>query len=58
MPIYPAPKKGAGGLGVHLTPTIHGNLIIGPSAEYIDDPEDTASTRPSSYSWDSTGLMP
>lgn len=46
MPIYPAPKKGAGGLGVHLTPTIHGNLIIGPSAEYIDDPEDTASTRP------------
>lgn len=46
MPIYPAPKKGAGGLGVHLTPTIHGNLIIGPSAEYIDDPEDTASTKP------------
>ena len=46
MPVYPAPKKGAGGLGVHLTPTIHGNLIIGPSAEYIDDPEDTASTRP------------
>ena len=46
MPIYPAPKKGAGGLGVHLTPTVHGNLIIGPSAEYIDDPEDTASTRP------------
>ena len=46
MPVYPAPKKGAGGLGVHLTPTVHGNLIIGPSAEYIDDPEDTASTRP------------
>ena len=46
MPVYPAPKKGTGGLGVHLTPTIHGNLIIGPSAEYIDDPEDTASTRP------------
>ena len=46
MPIYPAPKQGAGGLGVHLTPTIHGNLLIGPSAEYIDDPEDTASTRP------------
>ena len=46
IPVYPAPKKGAGGLGVHLTPTIHGNLIIGPSAEYIDDPEDTASTRP------------
>lgn len=46
MPIYPAPRAGAGGLGVHLTPTIHGNLIIGPSAEYIDDPEDTSSTKP------------
>ena len=34
MPIYPAPKAGIGGLGVHLTPTIHGNLIIGPSAEH------------------------
>ncbi len=46
MPIYPAPKAGIGGLGVHLTPTIHGNIIIGPSAEYIDAPEDTASTQP------------
>ena len=46
MPIYPAPKAGIGGLGVHLTPTIHGNIIIGPSAEYIDVPEDTSSTRP------------
>lgn len=45
LPIYPAPKIGAGGLGVHLTPTIHGNLIIGPSAEYIEAPEDTASTQ-------------
>ena len=46
LPVYPAPKAGAGGLGVHLTPTIHGNLLIGPSAEYIQSPEDTASTRP------------
>lgn len=46
MPIYPAPKTGIGGLGVHLTPTIHGNIIIGPSAEYIDSPEDTSSTKP------------
>lgn len=45
MPIYPAPKAGIGGLGVHLTPTIHGNLIIGPSAEYIEDPADTSSTQ-------------
>ena len=46
LPVYPAPRAGAGGLGVHLTPTIHGNLLIGPSAEYLEDPEDTASTRP------------
>lgn len=46
LPVYPAPKAGAGGLGIHLTPTIHGNLLLGPSAEYIDQPEDTASTQP------------
>lgn len=44
VPVYPAPKKGIGGLGVHLTPTTKGNLLIGPSAEYIEDPEDYAST--------------
>ncbi len=41
---YPVPKPGIGGLGVHLTPTIDGNLIIGPSAEYLDDRDDYAST--------------
>ena len=46
IPAYPVPKPGIGGLGVHLTPTIDGNIIIGPSAEYIDDPDDYASTRP------------
>ena len=44
IPAYPVPKPGIGGLGVHLTPTIDGNLIIGPSAEYLDDPDDYAST--------------
>jgi len=33
--IYPVPQAGAGGLGVHLTPTIDGNILIGPSNEYI-----------------------
>lgn len=37
IPIYPAPKKGSGGLGVHLTPTTDGNVLIGPNAEYIDE---------------------
>ena len=46
VPVYPAPKPGIGGLGVHLTPTTDGNLLIGPSAEYIEAPEDYASTSP------------
>ncbi len=46
VPVYPAPKPGIGGLGVHLTPTTDGNLLIGPSAEYIEDLDDYASTAP------------
>lgn len=45
MPVYPVPKEGAGGLGVHLTPTVHGNVLLGPSAEYVEDPEDVSSTQ-------------
>ena len=45
VPVYPAPKPGIGGLGVHLTPTIDGNLIIGPSAEYIGERDDFSSTQ-------------
>lgn len=44
LPVYPAPQKGIGGLGVHLTPTTDGNIIIGPSAEYISGKEDYSST--------------
>lgn len=44
MPVYPAPGAGGGGLGVHLTPTIEGNVILGPSAEYIDEKDDYAVT--------------
>lgn len=46
LPVYPAPRTGEGGLGIHLTPTVHGNILLGPSAEYIDSLEDTASTQP------------
>lgn len=44
LPVYPAPKVGIGGLGVHLTPTSEGNVIIGPSAEYINETDDYSST--------------
>ena len=32
------------GKGVLVTPTVHGNLMLGPTAEDIDDPLDTATT--------------
>lgn len=45
MPIYPVPSKEVGGhLGVHITPTVEGPITVGPSAEYIEDPEDYEST--------------
>lgn len=43
--IYPVPPKIAGVLGVHLTPTIHGNVLIGPSAEFINGREDSKTTK-------------
>ncbi|MBQ2738661.1 MAG: NAD(P)/FAD-dependent oxidoreductase [Oscillibacter sp.] len=45
VPVYPAPAAGIGGLGVHLTPTIHGNIIVGPSNEYIEEYDDCATTQ-------------
>lgn len=35
---------GAMGKGTLVTPTAHGNILVGPTAEDIDDPEDTATT--------------
>jgi glycerol-3-phosphate dehydrogenase len=42
--IYPVPQDGAGGLGVHLTPTIDGNILIGPSNEYIKRKDNLSTT--------------
>ncbi|HBQ64069.1 MAG TPA: FAD/NAD(P)-binding oxidoreductase [Clostridiales bacterium] len=44
-PVYPVPRPGEGGLGVHLTTTVDGNVLIGPSAEYIEEREDHGTTR-------------
>ena len=33
------------GKGILVTPTVHGNLLLGPTAENIDDKENTATTR-------------
>ncbi|MDI6703993.1 MAG: NAD(P)/FAD-dependent oxidoreductase [bacterium] len=43
--VYPVPPKEGGGKGIHLTPTISGNILIGPSAAYIRDREDTKTTK-------------
>ena len=38
--IYPAPIKGLGGLGTHLTLDISGRLKFGPDVEWVEDPTD------------------
>jgi glycerol-3-phosphate dehydrogenase len=43
--VYPVPPKVAGVLGVHLTSTMDGNILIGPSAEFINEREDTRTTK-------------
>lgn len=43
--IYSVPPKKLGVLGVHITPTIEGNILLGPSAEFIDDPYDKRTTK-------------
>jgi glycerol-3-phosphate dehydrogenase len=42
--VYPVPPKELGGLGIHLTPTTDGNIMLGPSAEYLDGRDDTSNT--------------
>ncbi|KAI4226113.1 MAG: hypothetical protein L6R36_003413 [Xanthoria steineri] len=38
--IYPAPTKGAAGLGTHLTMDMSGAIRFGPDVEWVDDPND------------------
>ncbi len=41
--IFQCPSKM--GKGVLVSPTVHGNVLLGPNAEDIPDPQDTATTR-------------
>jgi glycerol-3-phosphate dehydrogenase len=43
--IYPIPQEKYGFLGIHITPTIDGNILLGPTAENIDDINDTKTTK-------------
>ena len=45
LPVYPVPNYKTGGLGIHLTPTLEGNILVGPSTEYIRSRGDYSSTR-------------
>ncbi len=42
--VYPVPPRDSGGLGVHLTPTVDGNILLGPSADYIQEVCDVCNT--------------
>jgi glycerol-3-phosphate dehydrogenase len=46
IPIYPAPGAG-GGFATHATPTIDGNVLVGPNSVWTDDLEDYAATSAS-----------
>ena len=43
--IYPVPVEKLGVLGVHITPTVEGNILLGPSAEFIGGSEDKKTTK-------------
>ncbi|MEA1910337.1 MAG: NAD(P)/FAD-dependent oxidoreductase [Spirochaetota bacterium] len=41
--IFPCPTEM--GKGTLITPTVHGNLILGPSSDNLEDPEDLSTTE-------------
>ncbi len=43
--VYPVPPADGKGLGIHLTPTINGNILIGPSADYITEKDNVENTE-------------
>lgn len=43
--IYQIPNHDMGVLGIHITPTIEGNILLGPSAEFIDNSFNKRNTK-------------
>lgn len=43
--VYPVPPRNGPGLGVHITPTVDGNILLGPSANYVRGRDDARTTR-------------
>ncbi|MHB8056212.1 MAG: FAD-dependent oxidoreductase [Candidatus Aminicenantales bacterium] len=46
MPIYPVPPRDESSLGIHITPTTEGPVLLGPSSDFVDDKNEATSTRP------------
>jgi len=44
--IYHVPPKDKSVLGVHITPTVDGPILLGPTADFIDERDDTSTTTP------------
>jgi glycerol-3-phosphate dehydrogenase len=45
MPVYPVPPRNEPGLGIHITPTLEGHIVLGPSAGPVEGKRDLATTR-------------
>ena len=44
-PVYPLPERSGHGLGIHLTPTTWGSVMLGPTARYQTAKDDYESER-------------
>lgn len=45
LPVYPTPNE-YGAFDIHVTPTVDGNVLVGPTIEHIGDGIDYAATQP------------
>ncbi|MCB0221143.1 MAG: FAD-dependent oxidoreductase, partial [Chrysiogenetes bacterium] len=58
--VYPVPGNTLAGLGVHLTPTPAGELLVGPNARWIASKDDYESDRegPGAFLQSAQRLLP